>query len=92
MKIMPRIVALALAAMGALALGATGADAQTTRIVPAPQPFPSQGVPGQNMAPPAPRQNLAPAPPPTTRPGEGDAATRIQGSGRTRLPAPSSGQ
>lgn len=83
--------ALAAALFGAATLLAGTAAAQTTRY-PVPQTFPSQGVPGQNMAPPAPRQNLAPAPPPTTRPGEGDASTRLQGSSRTRLPAPSSSQ
>ena len=82
--------AMAAAIFGASALAGPAA-AQTTRY-PVPQTFPSQGVPGQNMAPPAPRQNLAPAPPPTTRPGEGDASIRLQGSSRSRLPAPSSSQ
>lgn len=49
---------------------------------------PLTSVPGQNIGPPAPRQNLSPTPPPVTRPMEGDSTTRIQNDYRTRMPAP----
>lgn len=76
------------AAMLAGVLMAGAAQAQTTRYVPVPQFAPSQGVPGQNMAPPAPRQNLASPPMRTPRPGEGDSTTRIQNDWNSRMPAP----
>ncbi len=71
-----------------LLAGAVMGPAQAqTRYVPVPQ-VPSQGVPGQNLAPPAPRQNLAPPPMRTPRPGEGDSTTRIQSDYNSRLPSP----
>lgn len=87
-------------AKGAVALlvlalaGTTGVVAQTTvqnRPLTAPPTYIAP-IPGQNLSPPAPRQNLVPTPPPTTRPGEGDSSLRIQGGSTRRQPLPSTNQ
>lgn len=49
---------------------------------------PLVSVPGQDIGPPKPRQNLIPPPPPVTRPLEGDSTTRIRNDYRSRMPAP----
>ncbi|MEP9376478.1 hypothetical protein ABLE91_07195 [Aquabacter sp. CN5-332] len=82
------MVKAGVAAALAVLFAAGAAEAQTTRYVPVPQFQPSQGVPGQNMSPPAPRQNLASPPMRTPRPGEGDSTTRIQNDWNSRMPAP----
>lgn len=81
--------AAAAATLGAvLALTLTGAAAAAPLQQQYSNPVYVPPIPGQNLSPPAPRQNLSPPPPPTTRPGEGDASTRIQGGSTRRMPMP----
>lgn len=83
-----RLGASALAvALACTLMDASVAQAQQTKPVIV-SPTYIAPIPGQNLSPPAPRQNMVPTPPPPTRPGEGDSARRIQGGSSQRQPLP----